>query len=61
MQIYLMVAIIYFAMSFVAARAVRWIEQRFTPVHRGGRRTSSLSRTSSNVATRTATEATLES
>lgn len=38
MQVYLMVAIIYFAMSFVAARGVRWIEQQFTPVHRGGKR-----------------------
>jgi His/Glu/Gln/Arg/opine family amino acid ABC transporter permease subunit len=40
MQVYLMVAIIYFAMSFVAARGVRWIEQHFTPVHRGGRRSA---------------------
>ena len=40
MQVYLMVALIYFAMSFVAARSVRWIEQQFTPVHRGGKRVS---------------------
>ncbi|SFU09925.1 amino acid ABC transporter permease [Paraburkholderia aspalathi] len=40
MQVYLMVAIIYFAMSFAAARGVRWIEQKFTPVHRGGKRVS---------------------
>ncbi|MDS0791537.1 amino acid ABC transporter permease [Burkholderia pseudomultivorans] len=41
MQVYLMVAIIYFAMSFAAARGVRWIERTFTPAHRGGRRTAS--------------------
>jgi len=33
MQVYLMVAIIYFMLSFVAARAVHWIEQRLTPAH----------------------------
>jgi ABC-type amino acid transport system permease subunit len=38
MQVYLMVAMIYFAMSFAAARGVRWLELRFTPVHRGGAR-----------------------
>ena len=38
MQVYLMVAMIYFAMSFAAARGVRWLERRFTPVHRGGAR-----------------------
>ncbi|TGN96508.1 MULTISPECIES: amino acid ABC transporter permease [unclassified Burkholderia] len=38
MQVYLMVAIIYFAMSFAAARAVRWVERKFTPAHRGGLR-----------------------
>ncbi|MGK8206622.1 amino acid ABC transporter permease [Burkholderia cenocepacia] len=41
MQVYLMVALIYFAMSFAAARGVRWIERTFTPAHRGGRRTAS--------------------
>ncbi|MFW2275954.1 amino acid ABC transporter permease [Burkholderia orbicola] len=39
MQVYLMVAIIYFVMSFAAARVVRWVERKFTPVHRGGLRT----------------------
>lgn len=38
MQVYVMIAVIYFAMSFVASRIARWIEQRYTPVHRGGRR-----------------------
>jgi His/Glu/Gln/Arg/opine family amino acid ABC transporter permease subunit len=33
MQVYLMVAIIYFVLSFIAARAVHWIEQRLTPAH----------------------------
>lgn len=33
MQVYLMVAIIYFVLSFIAARGVHWIEQRLTPVH----------------------------
>ncbi len=64
MQIYLMVAIIYFAMSFVAARGVRWIEQRFTPVHRGGKRISSHSHALGNTpakAGQTGTEVTLES
>jgi His/Glu/Gln/Arg/opine family amino acid ABC transporter permease subunit len=37
MQVYVMISIIYFAMSFVAARIARWIEQRYTPVHRGGK------------------------
>jgi His/Glu/Gln/Arg/opine family amino acid ABC transporter permease subunit len=41
MQVYLMVAIIYFVMSFAAARGVRWIERKFTPAHRGGRRVAS--------------------
>ena len=43
MQVYLMIAIIYFAMSFAAARGVRWIERKYTPVHRGGRRVPSRS------------------
>lgn len=33
MQVYLMVAIIYFVLSFIAARGVHWIEQRLTPAH----------------------------
>jgi His/Glu/Gln/Arg/opine family amino acid ABC transporter permease subunit len=33
MQVYLMVAIIYFILSFIAARGVHWIEQRLTPAH----------------------------
>lgn len=37
MQIYMMVAAVYFAMSFVASRCVRWLERRVTPAHRGGR------------------------
>ncbi len=40
MEIYMMVAIIYFAMSFVASRLVRHIEDMLTPAHlrRQGRR-----------------------
>ena len=42
MQVYLMVAIIYFMLSFVAARAVHCIEQRLAPAHlRANVRTSS--------------------
>ncbi|UVK41831.1 amino acid ABC transporter permease [Mesorhizobium sp. AR07] len=33
MEIYLMVAIIYFVMSFAASRAVIWLERVLTPVH----------------------------
>ena len=33
MEIYLMVAMIYFAMSFVASRGVIWIERALTPKH----------------------------
>lgn len=40
MQVYMMVAVIYFALSFAAARCVRWLERRVTPVHRGGSRTA---------------------
>jgi His/Glu/Gln/Arg/opine family amino acid ABC transporter permease subunit len=39
MQVYFMVAIIYCAMSLVAARIVNWIEMSFTPPHRRRRRT----------------------
>lgn len=38
MELYLMVALIYFALSFAAARAVNWIERRLTPVHQRARR-----------------------
>jgi His/Glu/Gln/Arg/opine family amino acid ABC transporter permease subunit len=33
MEIYFMVALIYFVMSFVAARLVRWIERSLTPAY----------------------------
>jgi His/Glu/Gln/Arg/opine family amino acid ABC transporter permease subunit len=33
MEIYFMVAIIYFVMSFVASIAVRWVERRLTPAY----------------------------
>jgi len=33
MEIYLMVAMIYFAMSFVSSRLVRWLELRLTPAY----------------------------
>ena len=33
MEIYFMVALIYFVMSFIAARLVRWIEYRLTPAY----------------------------
>jgi len=40
MEIYFMVAIVYFVMSFVAARLVRWLERSLTPTYlrqqRGG-------------------------
>jgi len=33
MEIYFMVAIVYFVMSFVAARLVRWLERSLTPTY----------------------------
>jgi His/Glu/Gln/Arg/opine family amino acid ABC transporter permease subunit len=33
MEIYVMVAIIYFAMSFLASRVVRWVERQLTPAY----------------------------
>ena len=33
MEIYAMIAIIYFVMSFIASRAVRWVELRLTPAY----------------------------
>jgi polar amino acid transport system permease protein len=33
METYMMVAMIYFVMSFAASRAVRWIERRLTPAY----------------------------
>ncbi|WP_321796113.1 amino acid ABC transporter permease [Caballeronia sp. J97] len=58
MQVYLMVAMIYFAMSLVAARCVRWLERQLTPAHRGGRRASM--RTSSGPARSVSSEPNLE-
>jgi len=33
MEIYAMVAMIYFVMSFIASRAARWLELRLTPAY----------------------------
>lgn len=52
MQVYLMVAIIYFILSFIAARGVHWIEQRLTPAH-----LRSTARISSNPTSATLAEA----
>ena len=44
MQVYMMVAMIYFVLSFVAARLVRWLERHLTPAYlrRQSRRVSAL-------------------
>lgn len=44
MQVYMMVAAIYFVLSFVAARAVRWLERQLTPAYlrRQSRRVTAL-------------------